>query len=120
MSNRPVISEHMPEPAKPLNKPGRVMPGTKTGKWSVGLAVTFLILFIINQAVFMNLPEDVPWRPTLLPFYGIGMMACGLASGITALIAVIRDHERSWLVYLPLFFGGFVVFFLLGEFLFPH
>jgi len=74
----------------------------------------------INSTIFMGLPEDVTWRETVLPFYGIAMMACGLAAGIVALVALARRHERSWLVWLPMFAGLFVIIFLLGEFLAPH
>ena len=45
-------------------------PGTRFGWWSVVLAEAFLILMVINSAVFMRLPEDVTWRGNLLPFYG--------------------------------------------------
>jgi len=56
----------------------------------------------------------------VLPFYGIAMLACGLAAGIAGLIAVIRRGERSWLVWLALLPGLLVLFLVLGEFLVPH
>jgi len=95
-------------------------PSTKLGRWSVALAATFAALFIINATVFMPSIVEVPWRQTVLPFYGIAMMACGLAAGIVGLIAVIRRRERSWLVWLSLLNGLMVVAFVLGEFLAPH
>jgi hypothetical protein len=55
-----------------------------------------------------------------LIFYGMAMLACGLAAGIVALVALTRRHEHSWLVWLPLLVGLFVLFLLLGEFLAPH
>jgi hypothetical protein len=48
------------------------------------------------------------------------MMLCGLAAGIVGLIAVIQKRERSWLVWLTIPPGAFVLFFALGEFLVPH
>ena len=66
-----------------------------------------------------RLPENLRWRPFLI-FYGIAMLACGLAAGIVALVALTRRHERSWLIWLPLLAGIFVTFLLLGEFLAPH
>jgi hypothetical protein len=107
---------------KPGGRAGGVlaMPSTKLGWWSVWLMVAFAVMFVVNQAVFMNLPESVPWRTSVLPFYGIAMLACGLAAGVTALIAIIRKRERSWLVWLPLLAGLNVVFLLVGEFAFPH
>ncbi|MCX6084006.1 MAG: hypothetical protein NT102_03470 [Caldiserica bacterium] len=56
----------------------------------------------------------------ILPFYGIAMLSCGLAAGIVGLIAMIRRHERSWLVRLAILPGLFALFFVLGEFLVPH
>jgi len=96
------------------------MPSTRLGWWSVGLSGTFVLLMIINGTVFMNPAGDDPWWRMVLPFYGIGMMGCGLAAGIVALVAVLRRHERSWLVFLPVLAGLFVVAFLLGEILVPH
>ena len=95
-------------------------PSTKLGRWSVALAVTFVVLFIINSAVFMRLTQEAPWQHTILPFYGIAMLLCGLAAGIAGLVAVIRRHERSWLVWLTMLPGLLVIFLLLGELLVPH
>jgi hypothetical protein len=98
-------------------------PATRLGWWAVRLAAAFLVLFIINSAVFMPLGQYAPetwWRQTLLPFYGIFMLLCGLAAGIIGLIAVVRQHERSWLVWLTILPGAFVLFLVLGEFLVPH
>jgi hypothetical protein len=98
-------------------------PVTRLGWWAVGLAAVFLGMFIINSAVFMPAYQDPSndwWRQAFLPFYGIFMVLCGLAAGIVGLIAVIRKHERSWLVWLTILPGAFVLFLLLGEFLVPH
>jgi len=59
------------------------------------------------------------WRQVLLPFYGIAMLLCGLGGGIVGLIAVVQQHERSWLVWLTMLPLVFVLFLLIGEFLVP-
>ena len=41
-------------------------------------------------------------------------------AGIVGLIAVLRQHEHSWPVWLTLLPGLFVLFLVLGEFLVPH
>jgi len=64
--------------------------------------------------------ETEPWRQVVLPFYGIGMLLVGLAAGIVGLIAIIKQQERSWLVWIAILPLLFVVFLLLGEFLVPH
>jgi hypothetical protein len=98
-------------------------PGTRLGWWAVSLAAVFLGLFTINSVVFMPILGYGPetwWGPILMPFYGIFMILCGLTAGILGLIAVMLKQERSWLVWLTILPGAFVVFLLLGEFLAPH
>jgi hypothetical protein len=98
-------------------------PGTRLGWWAAGLLVVFLLMFLINSLIFMPTSQGVSnpwWRQALLPFYGVLMMLCGLASGVVGLIAVINKHERSWLIWLAILPAAFVVFLLLGEFLVPH
>jgi hypothetical protein len=98
-------------------------PGTKLGTWAVRLAGIFLGLFLINSLVFIPIsqnPSNEGWMHTYLPFYGIFMLLCGLAAGIVGFMAVIRDRERSWLVWLTILPLVFVLFLLLGELLVPH
>jgi hypothetical protein len=95
-------------------------PGTKLGWWATGLLAVFLVMSIFNSAVLMQISAPAWMNQSLLPAYGILMILCGLASGVTALIALIRKHERSWLVWLALLPGAMIVFLLLGEFLVPH
>jgi hypothetical protein len=78
---------------------------------------------IISATVFIPLSQNTAeawWSQTFLPFYGIFMMVCGLAAGIIGLVAVVRMHEHSWLVWLTILLGVFVLFFILAEFLIPH
>ena len=96
------------------------LPTTRTGWWALGLGIAYVVLFSFNTFVFMPMQVIVPWQMTMLPFYGIFMLLCGLASGIIGLIAILAKKERSIFVWLTLLPGAFVVFFLLGEFLIPH
>jgi len=113
-----------PASGQPPDQPTRPRflgrPSTRLGWWSVALAATFAVLFIINATVFMPSTVEAPWRQTILPFYGISMLLCGLAAGIVGLVAVVRRGERSWLVWLTILPGLFVLFLVLGEFLVPH
>lgn len=96
-------------------------PTSRLGWWSVGLGALFVVLFLINTFVFMPMGQsDQPWRQVVLPFYGIFMLLCGLGSGVMSLLAILRQRERSWVVWLPLLPAAWVVFMLLGEFLIPH
>jgi len=114
------LSASAPLPGQPLWRRILGWPSTRLGWWSIALAATFVALFIINSTVFMPSTVEVPWRQAVLPFYGIAMLSCGLAAGIVGLIAVIRRHERSWLVWLTMLPGLMVLAFVLGEFLLPH
>ncbi|MDQ7794638.1 MAG: hypothetical protein RDU89_09550 [bacterium] len=96
-------------------------PATRAGRWSVGLAAAFLVLFIINITVFQPGWSEAlkTWWEVLLPFYAAAMLACALAGGVCGLVALGR-RERSWLVWLSLLPGLMVAVFLAGEFLVPH
>ncbi len=96
-------------------------PHTRLGWWAVWLMAAFVVMFLINAFVFMSMPSfsDGAWRQVVLPFYGIFMLLCGLAAGVVGLIAITRQHERSWLVWLTILPLAWVLFMLLGEFLVP-
>jgi len=81
------------------------MPHTKLGWWSFWLMIAFVVMFIVNSAVFMAPTFNPPWGPTILPFYGISMILCGLAAGTVGLVAVTRRHEHSLLVWLTILPG---------------
>lgn len=80
----------------------------------------FIGLMALNAVMFMNEPDETSLRRLVLPVFGVTMLATGLASGVVALTAMIRSHERSWTVLVPLVVGMFVLVFLLGEVLVPH
>ncbi len=105
---------------KSLSRSMTEKPHTRLGWWAVWLAAAFVVMFLINSFVFMPSSSDAPWRHIILPFYGIGMLLCGLASGIVGWLSVIRYRERSWLALITLLPGLWVLFMLAGEFLFPH
>jgi hypothetical protein len=101
---------------KPLKRRLLGWPSTRPGWWSVGLAAAFVVLFFINVAVITSTLEEV-YRQTILPYFVIFMLSCGFSAGIVGLIAVLRRHERSWLVWLAILTGLFVLILILGELL---
>ena len=80
------------------------VPSTQLGRWAVGLAVGSIVLILA-------------W--SILGGAMLGFL-CGIVGGVLALIAVIRQHERSWLVFLSILPLFWVLIFILGEFLVPH
>jgi hypothetical protein len=80
-------------------------PHTKLGWWAVVLAAASVVLLLA-------------W--SILPGGAWLSFLCGLAGGVMALIALIRQHERSWLVFLCLLPMLNVFVFILGELLIPH
>jgi hypothetical protein len=90
-------------------------PCTRLGWWSIGLGATFEILWIL----FKPISTIAPWMQGVLPYYSKFMLLCGLAAILVALIAAIKHHERSWLIWLAILPGLFVLLSILIEFIFP-
>jgi hypothetical protein len=101
------------------------LPTTKLGRWAMWLAVAFIVMFAMNS-VFVGVfgtttnPAMNAFSRTVMPFYGIGMLLVGAAAGVVGLVSIIKDHERSWVVWVTLLPMAFVLFFVIGEFAMPH
>ncbi len=77
------------------------------------LAAVFVVLFSLDVAVFPPSPGVEPW---LEAFFDIVLLVYGLASGVEALYALTRCHERSVLSWLAMVPGLLVIFLVIGEF----
>ncbi|MFC2064599.1 hypothetical protein ACFLXB_05850 [Chloroflexota bacterium] len=95
-------------------------PVTRPGWWSVWLTVVFFLLNFINATFLMGRTRDVPWRTTIMPYYGGLLMVCGLIGGFLGLLAVTRERERSWMVWISILLGLLIFLFLIAEFVFPR
>jgi hypothetical protein len=80
------------------------LPKTGLGWWSVGMTATSLVLLIFGVLVFEVLVVDEPWEG-VIGAQAITMFLSGLAGGVLGLIAVVRSHERSALVWLAMVLG---------------
>jgi len=98
------------------------IPRTRLGKWSIWLIIAFIALFTIFQilvaagqrggaTIFSNLLLSVPMLIAAI---------AGISSFFTGIIGIIIKKERSVLVFIATILGFFILFFVLGEFLFPH
>jgi len=106
-----------------------LLPGSRPGRWSVGLIGVMPILFILGLSFSSSIYESVPAGSNLLadiaarPLLTISMlagMAAGAAGLMTGLIAIFKRRERAILVYLSTVIGGLVTFFLVSLFIFPE
>jgi len=98
------------------------MPRTKLGEWSVGLISVFFVLLLIfygfiiagqrgGQGFFDNLFLAIP---------AVLAGACGIASFVVGPMAIIKQRERSALVYLAVVIGALVTLWIAAEIIFPH
>jgi hypothetical protein len=99
-----------------------ILPKTPLGKWSTGFIVAFVLLFVAflllvasgqrgGETFFSNLVLTIPM---------LLAGTSGVFAFLTGLISVIRNRERSILVFLAMLIGLFVLLFGLGEIIFPH
>ena len=101
------------------------LPKSRLGRWSMWLAVAFIVMFAVNSvfigALGTSTNEAVSaFSRTVMPFYGIGMLMVGASAGAIGLISIIKDHERSWVAWATLLPLALVLFLLIGEFTTPH
>ena len=94
-----------------------ILPKTLLGKWSVGLAVAFILLIILS-GVLTGLGGVGPGP--VGPIVGVAFGISGIAAFVTGLISIIKSKERSILVFLVVVVGVLALLFLLGEVIFPH
>ena len=106
-----------------------LIPKNKLGKWSLGLIVVMPALFFIGtsftNSLYKSVPagssiiEDIAGRPALALTMLAGMLA-GILAFITGFVAIIRQKERTPLVYISTTIGMLLILFLIGEIMFPH
>ena len=98
------------------------MPKTRLGKWSVGLIIAFFVFFMLFQILITSGQRGGATffsNPLLaVPILIAGI--CGVSALFAGIIGIIKRRERSVLVFLATVIGFFVLFFVLGEILFPH
>lgn len=71
-------------------------PSTQFGKWAGGLAIVFVVLFLLIMS-------------SMIVFPGWLYLIIGIAAGALGLYAMIKQGEGSWLVWLAILCGVFAV-----------
>lgn len=107
----------------------RIIPRNRIGRWSVGLIAVMPILFVIGSSFSDSLYKSVPAGHTILadiaarPLLALTMlagMAVGISGFITGLMAIVKQKENAFLVYISTVIGGLLTLYLVGELAFPH
>jgi len=99
-----------------------LLPRSALGRWSVGLLAAFAVFFAAfellvasgqrgGETFFSNLALTIP-----ILLAGTS----GVLTFLTGLIGVVRNRERSILVFLAMLVGFFILLFSIGEVAFPH
>jgi len=101
-----------------------LLPRSRPGWWSVGLAIALPVLVAVGAALTNTLYAGVPSGNSFLgdlrarPVLWLTMVA-GMGSGIAAfvvgLVAIIRAKDRGLLTIAATAFGALLIVFLFGE-----
>ena len=95
-----------------------ILPKSSLGRWSVGLAASFILLSILFEVLTRLGGEPGPFALIFIANVAIGISF--IAALITGLISIIKRKERSVLVFLAVLVGFCALFFFLGQFLCTH
>jgi hypothetical protein len=122
-----VPSNTVPSSTPPAHRPSLAarifaLPSTWAGLWSIALAVGFFVcfgLFLLVAATGQTGGDTFGSNLWLaVPIMAAGASAIGGA--VTAIVAIIKQGERSFLVIGPLLLGLLVAIFLVLEVSIPH
>lgn len=105
---------------RPMPGPFLGTPVTKAGWRSIRLETAFVLMFGLNVAIqLLVFDNNAALQQSLFPFYFIfviAMLVAGMTGGVLGFITVIRQEERSLLVWLATLIGIFVFLLVLNEF----
>lgn len=87
---------------------------TPRGRWALRLDGAGAALVVVSAAIVALTEVSVVGVLALL-----GLVAV-IAGGVLAALAIVRDHERSWLVEVTLAPALVALFLVIGELAFPH
>jgi len=91
-----------------------VAPETKLGWWSIGFMVVAGLCMVLNGPLLMS--GLVSLTPVGGVIYVLVLVGSALVAAALSLIAMLRLHDRAWLLFFPLVPGVLVLVFLIGEF----
>lgn len=97
-------------------------PTSTPGKWSVGLAILSVLLFVFMM-ILVSLGQEGGDKFTdnlLLSIPGIASGGAVVLAGLTGLFALIRLRERAITVFASTLIGLIALVFIVGEFVSPH
>lgn len=96
----------------------RGWPESRVGRRAIllaGLSVSGIVLLVLGFALDIVEPADSytdSW-PQLV--WGIGIWGCAVGAVVAGLVAMVRHHERSWIVVLATTLGVLPAILLLSE-----
>ena len=96
----------------------RGRPVSRVGRWAVrlaGLCVAGVVLVVLAFALNVVEPAKSYTDSWAQLVWGLGIWACGIGAVITGVVAIVRHHERSWMVMLATVLGLLPIALLLSE-----
>jgi len=95
----------------------RILPKTALGKWSVGMAISFIVLFALMSILAATGQEggETFFSNLYLAIPGLLAFVSGIAAFLTGIISIIFMKERAILVYVATAVGLLIIAFMLGD-----
>ena len=84
-----------------------ILPKTPLGRWSVGLAVAWIVFFVLSQVILGPGPD---YNMALAYALTIVVAGIGGAALVTGLISIIKSKERSIFVFVTTAIGLYSLF----------
>jgi hypothetical protein len=96
----------------------RGWPESRIGRRAItfaGMSITGIVLLVLGFALDIVEPADSYTDSWAQLVWGAGIWVCAVAAFVAGLVAIVRHHERSWIVVLATGLGLLPVVLLLSE-----
>jgi predicted Abi (CAAX) family protease len=99
-----------------------ILPKTALGKWSIGLAISFIVFFALVSVLGATGQQGGPtfFSNLFLAIPGLIAVVSGIAAFLTGIFSIIFLKERAILVFISSAIGLLLIAFVLGDFISPE